>query len=96
MIGLSVPTYQGPHELQHLCPQHLSQSRSKAATFLHFLFGEFGQQTPYERWMARMEVGLENDDFTKNMVTVVAEERSALAVKRPEAPSMARSPSLKD
>jgi HK97 family phage major capsid protein len=51
----------------------------------NFLVGSFGQQTLYDRWTARVEVGFENDDFTKNMVTVLAEERVGLAVKRPEA-----------
>lgn len=52
-----------------------------------FLAGAFklGAQL-FDRWQARVEVATENeDDFTKNMVTILAEERLALAVYRPEA-----------
>lgn len=34
---------------------------------------------------ASIEVGFENDDFTRNLVTILCEERLALAVYRPEA-----------
>lgn len=52
-----------------------------------FLAGAFnlGAQL-YDRWQARVEVATENeDDFTRNLVTILAEERLALAVYRPEA-----------
>lgn len=52
-----------------------------------FLVGAFrmGAQV-FDRWEARVEVATENeDDFVKNMVTILAEERLALAVYRPEA-----------
>lgn len=52
-----------------------------------FLTGAFrlGAQV-FDRWQARVEVATENeDDFTKNLVTILAEERLALAVYRPEA-----------
>jgi HK97 family phage major capsid protein len=38
----------------------------------------------FDRWDARVETGYVNDDFTKNLVTILAEERLALAVYRPE------------
>lgn len=52
-----------------------------------FLAGAFrlGAQV-FDRWQARVEVATENeDDFVKNLVTILAEERLALAVYRPEA-----------
>ncbi len=51
-----------------------------------FLTGAFrlGAQL-FDRWDARVEVGYVNDDFTRNLVTILAEERLALAVYRPEA-----------
>lgn len=52
-----------------------------------FLTGAFrlGAQI-FDRWLARVELATENeDDFVKNMVTLLCEERVALAVYRPEA-----------
>lgn len=52
-----------------------------------FLTGAFqlGAQV-FDRWQARVEIATENeDDFVKNMVTILCEERLALAVYRPEA-----------
>jgi HK97 family phage major capsid protein len=60
---------------------------TQALTVDKFLTGAFrlGAQL-FDRWMARVEVATENeDDFVKNMVTILAEERLALAVYRPEA-----------
>lgn len=49
-----------------------------------FLVGSFASQTLYDRWNARVEVGFENDDFTRNLVTILGEERIGFAAKRPE------------
>ncbi|MFB9222695.1 phage major capsid protein [Paracoccus cavernae] len=51
-----------------------------------FLTGAFQMGAEvFDLWDSRVEVGFENDDFTKNLVTILAEERIALAVYRPEA-----------
>jgi HK97 family phage major capsid protein len=60
---------------------------TQAMTARKFLTGAFklGAQV-FDRWQARVEVATENeDDFIKNLVTILAEERLALAVYRPEA-----------
>lgn len=60
---------------------------TQAITIDKFLVGAFkmGAQV-FDRWLARVEVATENeDDFIKNLVTILAEERLALAVYRPEA-----------
>lgn len=55
-----------------------------AMTSRKFLVGQFRTAaTIYDRWDARIEVGYVNDDFTKNLVTILAEERLALGVKQP-------------
>lgn len=58
-----------------------------AMTVDKFLTGAFKQGAQlFDRWAARVEVATENeDDFIKNLVTILAEERLALAVNRPEA-----------
>jgi HK97 family phage major capsid protein len=52
-----------------------------------FLVGDFASGAQlFDRWQARVEIATENeDDFVKNMVTILAEERLALAVYRPQA-----------
>lgn len=50
-----------------------------------FLVGAFAPQTLYERWEARVELGFVNDDFTRNMVTILGEERVGFAAKQPQA-----------
>ena len=59
---------------------------TQAITADKFLTGAFrmGAQI-FDRWDARVEVGYVNDDFTKNLVTILGEERLALAIYRPEA-----------
>jgi HK97 family phage major capsid protein len=50
-----------------------------------FLVGSFRQGAQiFDRWEKTIEIGYENDDFTKNMVTILAENRLAFAVHRPE------------
>lgn len=51
-----------------------------------FLTGAFrlGAQV-FDRWDARIEAAYVEDDFIKNLITILAEERLALAVYRPEA-----------
>jgi HK97 family phage major capsid protein len=51
-----------------------------------FLTGSFRPSAQiFDRWRARVELATENeDDFVKNLVTILAEERLALAVYRPE------------
>ena len=51
-----------------------------------FLTGAFrlGAQV-FDRWDARVETGYVNDDFTRNLVTILAEQRLAMAVYRPAA-----------
>jgi HK97 family phage major capsid protein len=61
--------------------------QTQAISVDKFLTGAFklGAQV-FDRWQARVEVATENeDDFIKNLVTILAEERLALAVYRPEA-----------
>lgn len=51
-----------------------------------FLTGAFdlGCQI-FDRQQSSIELGFENDDFTRNLVTILCEERLALAMYRPEA-----------
>lgn len=74
--GLAQPTMWG-----------LPVVQTQAITVGKFLTGAFklGAQV-YDRWASRVEVATENeDDFVKNLVTILCEERLALAVYRPEA-----------
>lgn len=59
---------------------------TQAMTAGEFLTGAFrlGAQL-FDRWDSRVETGYVNDDFIKNLVTILSEERLALAVYRPEA-----------
>lgn len=59
---------------------------TQAMTARKFLVGQFQvAATVYDRWEARVETGFVNDDFIKNLVTVLGEERLAFAVKQPNA-----------
>ena len=59
---------------------------TQAITANSFLVGAFrlGAQV-FDRWDARVETGYVNDDFTRNLVTILAEQRLAFAVYRPTA-----------
>lgn len=51
-----------------------------------FLVGAFRTAAQiFDRWDARVEVGFVNDDFIRNLVTILGEERLALAIYRPAA-----------
>ncbi|MEQ8860129.1 MAG: phage major capsid protein, partial [Pseudomonadales bacterium] len=51
-----------------------------------FLVGAFGMAAQlWDREDAMVEIGLNNDDFTKNMVTILCEERLALTIYRSDA-----------
>lgn len=51
-----------------------------------FLVGAFSEQTLYDRQTATVEISTEDsDNFRKNLVTLLGEERIGLAVKRPTA-----------
>lgn len=50
-----------------------------------FLTGAFNMAAQiFDREDTRVEVGYENDDFTKGLVTILGDERIALAIYRPE------------
>lgn len=57
---------------------------SKAIGAGNFLVGDFkGSATLYDRWQTRVEVSTEDsDNFRRNLVTILAEKRVALNVKR--------------
>ncbi len=51
-----------------------------------FLTGAFNLAAQiFDRQQSSVMTGFENDDFTRNLITILAEERLALAVYRPEA-----------
>lgn len=55
---------------------------TQAMTVDKFLVADFqSAATLYDRWVPRIETGYVNDDFTRNLVTIRAEERIAMAVK---------------
>lgn len=58
---------------------------TKAHNAGEFTVGAFGAQTIYDRWQARVELGFVDDDFTRNLVTVLGEERIGFAAKQPQA-----------
>ena len=53
---------------------------STSMTADNFLVGDFKQAELYNRWDTTVEAGYENDDFTKNMVTLLCESRLALGI----------------
>jgi hypothetical protein len=46
-----------------------------------YLIGDFTKAFVYSKGMIDVQVGLENDDFTKNLVTILAEWRGLALVK---------------
>lgn len=59
---------------------------SMAMTIDKVLVGAFKTAAQiFDRWETTIETGYENDDFTKNLVTILAEKRLALATYRPGA-----------
>lgn len=74
--GTAAPTLWG---LPVVATQFMAQDK--------FLTGAFDLAAQYfDRWQARVQLATENeDDFIKNMVTILAEERGALAIYRPSA-----------
>lgn len=58
--------------------------QTAAMTAGDFLTGAFNTAAQYfERWGSAVQIGLNNDDFTSNKRTILAECRGALAVYRP-------------
>lgn len=59
----------------------VSAAESAAMTAGTWLGGNFAMgATLFDRWDATVEAGYKNDDFTKNKITLLAEERIALAI----------------
>ncbi|KQT04141.1 phage major capsid protein [Rhizobium sp. Leaf386] len=59
---------------------------TQAMTIDKFLVGQFKRAaTIFDRWEARVEVGFVDDDFIRNLITLLGEERLAFAVRRPKA-----------
>jgi hypothetical protein len=50
-----------------------------------FLIGDFTKSTVYDKGMVDIKVGYENDDFTKNLVTILAEWRGLNIIKTNDA-----------
>lgn len=53
---------------------------SSSMTADDFLVGDFAQAELYSRWETTVEAGFEMDDFTKNMITILGENRLALGI----------------
>lgn len=60
---------------------------SQAIAAGSYLVGDFQQAaTLYDRWTPRVEISTEHSDFfTRNLVAILAEQRIALAVRKPSA-----------
>ena len=52
-----------------------------------YLIGNFSSATVYDKGQISIEVGRENDDFTKNLITILAEWRGLCLVKTNKRPS---------
>lgn len=76
--------YGTPGTLAGTTPFGVAVVMSNHMTQGSFLIGNLaGSATIYQRAGATVEAGFVNDDFTRNLVTLRAEERLALAVDRP-------------
>ena len=58
---------------------------TQSQTADNFLVGAFNSQTLYDRWSANVELGFVDNDFTRNLVTLLGEERVGFDPERPEA-----------
>lgn len=81
--GADHPFDSAPPNLPSTCPRGLPVVTTAAMAVDKFLVGNFAQgATLYDRMSARVEISTEaSDNFRRNKVTVLAEERIALAVK---------------
>lgn len=84
--GTGAYLYGAPGTVAGMNPFGLNVVLSANMTAGQFLIGNLrGASTIYQRQGAVVEMGFVNDDFTKNLVTIRAEERLGLAVDRPAA-----------
>ncbi|WP_330114080.1 phage major capsid protein [Pseudomonas sp. JS3066] len=84
--GTGAYLYGAPGTNAGMNPFGLNVVLSANMTAGQFLIGSLrGGATIYQRQGAVVEMGFVNDDFTKNLVTIRAEERLGLAVDRPAA-----------
>lgn len=84
--GTGAYLYGAPGTHGSLSPFGVSVVMSSHMPAGQFLIGNLrGSATIFQRQGATVEMGFVNDDFTRNLVTIRAEERLGLAVDRPAA-----------
>lgn len=82
--GLGMYLYGAPGQAANVNPFGVQVVLSSNMTQGKFLIGNLRQSAVvYNRAGAVVEMGFENDDFTKNLVTIRAEERLGLGVETP-------------